>query len=249
MREPIVRLGRFFERVYKLQLHRFLRVAAELLTPYRPARRRWGIGLPLKALNSIQAGALKHEYRGRPMLKNPFDVALYPLLIWKTKPRTVIEIGSYLGVSAFWLADLVRDASGRGLVISIDIAPPTPPEARDDVRFLKGDVMHLGAVLTPELLAGLERPWLVIEDSAHTQASTRAALEFFAPHLQAGEYIVVEDGALADFGWAFSYGGGPGMAISRFLAAHPEFEIDADYCDRYGHNVTGNPNGYLRRRA
>jgi cephalosporin hydroxylase len=24
------------------------------------------------------------------------------------------------------------------------------------------------------------------------------------------------------------------------------FEIDADYCDRYGHNVTGNTNGYLR---
>lgn len=41
--------------------------------------------------------------------------------------------------------------------------------------------------------------------------------------------------------------GGPCRAISEFLRDHP-YEIDATYCDRYGHNVTGNPNGYLRKK-
>jgi hypothetical protein len=27
-----------------------------------------------------------------------------------------------------------------------------------------------------------------------------------------------------------------------------DYEIDAAYCDYYGQNVTGNPNGYLRKK-
>jgi cephalosporin hydroxylase len=74
-----------------------------------------------------------------------------------------------------------------------------------------------------------------------------AVLEFFAPLLHSGEYIVIEDGAVSDLGVAHEYGGGPGLGISRFLARNSQFEIDPAYCDRYGHNFTGNPNGYLRR--
>jgi cephalosporin hydroxylase len=65
--------------------------------------------------------------------------------------------------------------------------------------------------------------------------------------LRSGEYIVIEDAVVSDLGGAHRFNGGPGLAISRFLAAHAEFEIDASLCDKYGHNFTGNPNGYLRR--
>jgi len=245
----VVEFGRTLERLYKRQLRRVLRVAAELGVPYRPGGRRWRIDLPQSTLNTLQAGALKYSYRGHPMLKNPLDVALYPLLIWKAKPRTIIEIGSYLGVSAIWFADLLRGADIEGArVVSVDLEAPSPPEPRDNVTYLAGDALDLAATLTPALLDSLPRPWLVVEDSAHTLASTTAVLEFFAPRLQSGEWVVIEDGMVSDLGWAPQYGGGPGLAISRFLAAHPEFEIDADLCDRYGHNLTGNPNGYLRRR-
>jgi cephalosporin hydroxylase len=240
--------GRGAERLYKRQLNRLNRALTAAGVPHRPGGRRWRTDLPLAALERIHAGTLRYTYRGHPMLKHPFEVALYTELFWRLRPATVIEVGSYLGVSAVWFADLMRQSGAPGQVISIDLEAPAPPEPRDEVRYLKGDASRLGEVLTPAVLAALPRPLLVIEDSAHTAEATAAVLDFFAPVLASGEYIVIEDGMLAELGWGPRYGGGPGLAISRFLRAHPEFEIDADYCDRYGHNVTGNPNGYLRRR-
>jgi len=201
----------------------------------------------LKALDSIQHGTLRYSYRGISMLKNPFEIALYQVLFWQVKPRTVIEIGSYLGASAIWFADMMRNCDVNGTVISIDIKVPTPAEQRENVRFLEGDANALDTVLTPAILATLERPLVVIEDSTHTAETTLAVLKFFAPILRSGEYIVIEDGVVSDLGRAHRFNGGPGLAISQFLSAHPEFEIDAGFCDRYGHNFTGNPNGYLRR--
>jgi cephalosporin hydroxylase len=239
--------GVWLERLYKLQLYRFRRAMLHTRIPYRAGKRNWRIGLPIAAVYSLQNGALHYSYRGLSMLKNPFEIALYPLLFWQVKPRSVIEIGSYLGASAMWIADMMRNCDIDGTVISIDIAPPSPPEPRDNVRFLAGDANALGIVLTPEMLDGLERPLVVIEDSVHGAETTLAVLEFFAPVLRSGEYIVIEDGVVSDLGTDHHYNGGPGLAISRFLAAHPEFVIDTNFCDRYGHNFTGNPNGYLRR--
>jgi cephalosporin hydroxylase len=239
--------GKRLEYFYKRQLYGFRRALLHARIPYRPGGRNWKINLPVKALYAIQHGALHYSYRGVSMLKNPFEVALYPLLFWQVKPRTVIEIGSYRGASALWLADMLRNCDIAGTVISIDIEPPAPPEPRDNVRFLKGDANALGDVLTPALLAGLERPLVVIEDSTHSADTTFAVLTFFAPVLRPGEYIVIEDGVVSDLGVDHHYQGGPGLAISRFLAGHPEYAIDASLCDHYGHNVTGNPNGYLRR--
>jgi cephalosporin hydroxylase len=234
------------ERLYKLQLYR-LRAFRHSRVPFRPGGRAWAVDLPLTAIESIQAGALRYSYRGTPMLKNPFELALYPLLFWQVKPRTVIEIGSFLGASAMWFADIMRNCDVDGTVLSIDIQVPVPPEPQPNVRFLEGDANNLAAALTPELLAELERPLVVIEDSTHTAETTLAVLSFFAPLMRPGEYIVIEDGTVSDLGRAHHFGGGPGYAISQFLAAHPEFAIDTSFCDRYGHNFTGNPNGYLRR--
>jgi cephalosporin hydroxylase len=234
------------EDFYKRQLHRVRRVVLDWQMPYRPQGRKWGCALPLTAVRSLQAGTLAYSYRGIPMLKNPIEVALYQLLIWQLRPRTVIEIGSYLGASAYWLADILRTFEIGGTVISIDIDPPAPHFERSDVRFIKGDARDLGAVLTPAVIKGFDRPLLIIDDSIHSCEGTLAVMEFAAPVLRSGEYMIVEDGLVSDLGMAGRYGGGPGLAISRFLASHPEFVIDTSFCDRYGHNFTGNPNGYLR---
>jgi cephalosporin hydroxylase len=244
----IYQTGKRIEHTYKRQIYRFRRALLPWSIPYRPERRKWGSELPLAALQSIQVGALQYTYRGIPMLKNPFEVALYQLLLWRLKPCTVIEIGSYLGGSALWYADMMSAFQTGGTVISIDIRRPSPPYKRDDVRFLEGDANDLAAVLTPAALAEIARPLLVIEDSDHRPETSLAVLNFFAPVLLSGEYVVIEDALVSDLGIAHRFGGGPGLAISQFLAGHPEFAIDTSLCDWYGHNFTGNPNGYLTRR-
>lgn len=238
------------EKLYKRALGQLRRRASIAKVANRPDGRQWGSGLPISAVQSIQKGAARYSYRGVRMLKNPFEMALYPLLLWQLKPRTVIEIGSNTGASAVWFADLMATYGIDGKVISVDIAVPEPNLQRQDVIFLKGDALKLGDVLTPEMLSGIHRPLLVIEDSAHYPETSRAVLEFFDPVLQPGEYIVIEDGNVTDLGIAHKFRGGPGVAIAEFLArARDRYEIDAGLCDFYGPNFTGNTNGYLKRIA
>lgn len=198
-------------------------------------------------LMKIQRGTMAYQYRGVPLQKNPFDLALYSLLLDRTRPQTLIEIGSYRGGSAVWFAD---QASLLGIdlrVLSIDLEVPATV-ARPSINFLRGDAHRLGEVLAPSVMDRLERPLMVVEDSSHLAGTTAAVLEFFDTWLRSGEYIVIEDGILSDMRVADLYDGGPLRAVEAFLEKNAgRYEVDRGLCDYYGRNVTWNVNGYLRR--
>jgi cephalosporin hydroxylase len=201
--------------------------------------------LPYELLMKIQQGTMAYRYRGLPLLKNPFDLALYPLLLEQAKPATLIEIGSYGGGSALWFAD-----QRPGMrVLSIDLEPPADV-AHPNVTFLRGDASNLSRVLTDDAMNAIARPLLVVEDSSHVAGTTAAVLAFFDRWLRAGEYIVVEDGILTAMRVAETYDGGPLRAIHEFLARSGgggKYEVDRTFCDYFGRNVTWNVDGYLRR--
>jgi cephalosporin hydroxylase len=211
------------------------------------AKRTWNSALPRETLHSIQNAGHNYSYRGIPIIKNPFDFALYPLLLWNLKPRTIIEIGSKAGGSAVWLGDLLNNFGIEGHVYSIDIVRVTR-HSHPRVTFLEGDGRDLGKTLIPEKLAALPRPWLIIEDADHSYETSRHVLEFFDPHLDAGEYIVVEDGIISDLANDDACNSGPHRALKEFLASHKQsYEIDGAYCDFFGYNLTWNTNGYLKK--
>ena len=45
--------------------------------------RSWHTSMPFEPLSQLQNSLHNHQYRGVEMLKNPFDMALYPRLIWE----------------------------------------------------------------------------------------------------------------------------------------------------------------------
>lgn len=210
-----------------------------------PQTARSDLGYEL--LMKIQRGTMAYRYRGVPLQKNPFDLAIYPMLLDRARPRTLVEIGSHMGGSAIWFAD---QATLLGLdlqVFSIDLEVPAAA-AGPSVNFLRGDARELGAVLTPSLMNALPRPLMVVEDSSHLAGTTAAVLDFFDPWLRPGEYIVIEDGILTDMRVADLYDGGPLRAVEAFLEKSAgRYEVDRDLCDYFGRNVTWNVNGYLRR--
>jgi len=198
-------------------------------------------------LMKIQQGAMAYRYRGVPLQKNPFDLALYLRLLDQTRPRTLIEIGAYQGGSALWFADQARLLGLDLEVLSIDLNVPATA-AGPSVNFLQGDARELGTVLPPSLMNAVTRPLMVVEDSSHLSGTTASVLEFFDPWLRSGEYIVIEDGILSDMRVGDLYDGGPLRAIEQFLAKRGDrYEIDRGLCDYFGRNVTWNVNGYLRR--
>jgi len=215
---------------------------------YRDGDRDGDCDIGYDLLMQIQQGTMAYRWRGVPMQKNPFDLALYPLLLDRARPRTLIEIGAFHGGSALWFVDQGRALGIDLRVVSIDREPPTA--VRDErVTFLAGDAHALGRVLSDDVMHALPRPWLVVEDSSHLASTTAAVLDFFDPWMRSGEYVVVEDGILSAMRAAERYDGGPLRAIAAFLArTSGRYEVDRSLCDYYGHNVTWNVNGYLRRR-
>ena len=159
--------------------------------PKLPNRRKWRTDLSNALLWSCQGGTLAYQYRDIPMLKQPFEVALYMRLIWETKPGTIIEIGTHPGGAAVWMSDLLETFGIDGQIVSIDLQPPAPAYHPRNVSFMRGDAHDLAPTLLRELLAQFRRPWLIIEDAEHHYKSTLAVMRFFDPLLQAGEYLVM----------------------------------------------------------
>jgi cephalosporin hydroxylase len=197
-----------------------------------------------KDLQSIQRGTLSYTYKGIPCLKDPFDLAIYPLLISKLKPRTIIEIGSAYGGSALWFRDLIRNLEVPSKIFSFDINPVKNLEI-DGVEFLFGDIHSLHESNLPDILATCERPLLVIEDGPHTYEGCKSALEFFHPFMSTGDYIVIEDGIVYELGLD-DYLDGPNQAITEHLRKNSNCLVDREFCDYYGQNFTWSTNGYLK---
>lgn len=210
-------------------------------------QRAWVTALPRQTMLSVQNASLNYSYQGIPLIKNPFDFALYPLLLWNLKPKTIIEIGSYSGGSAVWFGDLLNNFGIDGHVYSIDIRKVTTV-THPRVTFMEGSGRALQEILKPDFLNSLPRPFLVIEDADHFYETTIHVLDFFHPYLREGEYIVVEDGIISDLGENILYNGGPHRALKEFLSTQEgEYEIDGKYCDFFGHNLTWCTNGFLKK--
>lgn len=198
-------------------------------------------------LGTMSQGVEKYKYRDVGCGKNPLDFALYTKLIWEMKPKTVIEIGTNKGGGVLWIADLLTTYGLDTKLITVDKFDRN--EVKDNrIIFLKGDAHHLEQTFSAQYMSSLPKPILVIEDSAHSYASTIAAVNFFDAHLSVGDVLIVEDGILDDSGLSAAYFGGPNRAVAEFLKnTSNKYRIMTEYCDFFGQNATGNPNGYLER--
>ena len=215
--------------------------------PTPPIPRAFETAFDHQFLKAYHAGTMNYTYKGVSCLKDPIDLALYMKLIWETKPRTIIEIGSFHGGSAVFFADLCKMYGLDTQIVTVDfraIQGHTDPR----IRFIQADALKLDQSDLHRALDTLPRPWLILEDSAHTFEVCYAVLEYFKARMERGEVLVMEDGVVEDQGANAYYGGGPNLAISRFFSKWPEcFKVMEEYTDFFGQNATFNPNGYLQK--
>ncbi len=199
--------------------------------------RQWASVLTPAMIHPIEMATHRYHYRGHAMIKNPFDMALYPMLLWNLKPATIFEIGSYNGTSALWMADQMATYGVDTQVHSLDIVAVTAIQ-HPNVHFYAGSGRDLDKVFPADFIESCPRPFLVIEDADHTYETSIAVLNHFHPHMRLDEYFVIEDGLTSD---------GPRNAITEFIPAHPEYAVDSYYCDFFGYNSTWCINGFIKR--
>jgi len=180
------------------------------------------------------------HYRGRKMLKPPFDWVVLGDIIDETSPELVIEIGSYEGATTLWIADHLDAIGSDAQVIGIDITQP-PAVTHPRISWVTGDCLDEAVLAQVVDLAG-ERRGLVIEDSDHKLHITKRILELYYRFVAPGNYLIVED-TITEFLQLPPFPG-PLEAVHDFVAVHPEFAIDRT---REKYILTYNPMGYLLR--
>ena len=195
------------------------------------------------------------------MLQFPEDLRVFEHLLWLSRPNVVIEIGVQSGGSTLWFRDRLLslqryrpDHAVRVIGIDIDVSTAADalaaadPDFADTITLLEGDVLDPDLPsAVDDLIAGGAR-CLVIEDSAHTYETTRAALDGFARFVAPGSFFVVEDGCV-DIEWMRADPGWPRgvlLAVTDWLASAGghEFAVRRDL-ELYG--ISCHPQGFLQR--
>jgi cephalosporin hydroxylase len=176
------------------------------------------------------------RYSGHYLYKYPTDLWVYREIIERTQPAVIIEAGSGDGGSAAWFADYAE-------VISIDLVPMEQPH-NDRISWLRGSSISTDvAEMVYQRVRG--RRCLVSLDSRHDAEHVLAEIEVYAPLVHPGDYLVVEDTAVDEYGLDTEHypDGGPGVAVREFLR-QGTFESDPR-CERFFLGM--NPGGWLRR--
>lgn len=173
--------------------------------------------------------------------KCPLDLWVYQEIIHETRPDLIVETGTFMGGSALFMAS-VCEMEGRGRVVSIDVAPPSPPPRHPRAEFVAGSSIDPAIVAR---IAGEARNLartMVVLDSEHGKGHVLAELAAYAPLVTPGCYLVVEDTNLNGNPVQPGCFPGPMEAVDEFLSRDGSFTRDRSR-EKFG--LTFNPGGYL----
>lgn len=193
-------------------------------------------------------GLFANQWMGIPTIQNPFDVWVTQEILYEVKPDFVVECGTFKGGSAVMWAMMLQEINPSARVITIDIADMRTPRAKSGIAQRKVDFL-LGSSTSPRVVAEVTRrvkgkKVVVILDSDHTAEHVLNELRAYAPLVNMGSYIVVQDGVINGHPLPSTTGPGPWEAVHQFMDGNPEFTIDRT---RERLLVTSNPDGFLKR--
>jgi cephalosporin hydroxylase len=175
-------------------------------------------------------------WKGVRVVKYASDLWAMQEIIYKVKPKLIIETGTRFGASANFFADMQILAKIEWpRVYTVDVSSEEFQKDAEHTNVKR----FIGSSLDPDIFAEIQMesittdPVLVNLDSDHTAEHVAKELALYAPLVTVGSYLIVED----------TNQPGPRMALYGFLAGHPEFMVDR----RVEPSETTNPCGYLLR--
>ncbi len=185
------------------------------------------------------------HFMGIGLMKCPNDLWIYQSLITDHKPKTIIETGTYAGGSALWYATLLDNLGIDGHIYTIDIDDHRRC-SHPRISFIDGD--STDPLVRDAIAEQIERPLLISLDADHSAEHVYKELCLYAPLIQVGEWLIVED---TNIGWVDTEGErgdrGARGGLEDYLRQHPGEFVQDILCERY--LLSMNPGGWLRRVA
>jgi len=191
-------------------------------------------------------------YQNVRIIKNPLDLWMMQQILYEVRPGFLIETGTWNGGSALYFASVFNAfGMGGGRVLTVDLgnftqAASVNPLWKQHVTFYQGSSVDPAIVAK---IAGQVRggKTLVTLDSNHSARHVLNELNYYAPLVSPGSYLIVEDTHLDAVPTHPEQGPGPMAAVEQFLKTDlgKQFERDDS---REAMVMTFNPGGWLRRK-
>jgi len=191
---------------------------------------------------------LANRWLGVQTSQNPNDVWITQEILFEQKPDFMVEAGTKLAGSALIWAMVLKEVNPNARVITIDIEDKIT-RARDLSLFREKIDFLLGSSTDPKIVEEVRRRVagkrvVVLLDSNHSRNLVLAEMRAYAPVVNVGSYMIVQDGILSGHPIEDQMGGGPWEAIDEFLDGNKDFVIDRG---RERLMFTYCPRGYLKR--
>jgi len=216
----------------------------------RDALDRYAIDRFHKLYYQSPASWPKNTFLGYPVLQCPFDLHLYQELIFRIRPKFILQTGIMFGGSLIYFASILdlMKCNPDVLVVGVDMERTEQVKTLEHprIRFIEGgstDPSTLAAVR-----AVLPAPQgMVILDSDHTEKHVFNELAVYREFVAPGSYLVAEDSNLNGHPVYPGFGPGPLEAVERFLKANLDFARDDDLWQR--NLFSFHQRGWLKRAA
>src|SRR6266480_3307353 len=188
------------------------------------------------------------QWLGIPTAQNPNDAWIIQEVISDVKPDYIVEAGTARGGSAVLWATILSHVNPDGKVITIDIEDSSAQAKKLDISQRMITFM-LGSSTDPKIVAKIServkgKKTLVILDSDHHREHVLNEIKSYAPLVNVGGYLIVQDSNINGHPVYPSFGPGPMEAIETFLASNSDFHSDAG---RENFLYVTMTRGYLKR--
>ena len=197
----------------------------------------------LKNCTSPWAVTLVKMYQERftwPAALPPAQGEFLRNLVLNTDPKTVLEIGCFIGVSTIWMASALEQLGSRATIHSVDLFNEIMPGQHTHYRYLRDPLEYAQSAAASAQLSDhikfykmdskemgmkaheiLDKPIdLLFIDGDHTIDGCLSDFMLFYPHVSVGGYIVLHDIYPETCGWD-----GPRFVIDNFIKGSLDFEL------------------------
>jgi cephalosporin hydroxylase len=196
-------------------------------------------------------------WMGEPVLNLPQDMFALQEIIFKTRPKYVVEIGVAWGGSLLFYATLLEMLGGEK-AIGVDLFIPDDLRQRlmshgrlsERICLINGSSIEHDTFQQVSSLLGNSRDVMIFLDSFHTHDHVLQELRLYSPLVGKGQYLVCGDTIVQDIPAQehrqrpWGPGNNPKTAVEAFLKENDRFEVDLEIENKL--LLTCNPGGFLK---
>ena len=197
------------------------------------------------------------KWFGEPILNLPQDMFAIQEIIFETRPKYFIEIGTAWGGGLLFYSTLMQVLGGEK-VIGVDIFIPDDLKERiaqhgeisDRIQWIDGSSIEENTIAKINKIIGDCKDVMVLLDSYHTHDHVYKELNIYSKLVGKGHYLICGDTVVEHQPVSnqrpreWGKGNNPQTALNQFMNNNDKFVINKEISDKL--LFTCNPGGYLK---